>query len=455
MRLTLVQSCVVRPRFGAFVSVWQEMDADNRPPGNAFPLLLDATRLVAWCWSGRQPTGIDRVCIEYARHFARRAQAVVQHRGVIFTLGPSASQRLFDLVVEDVGQNGRSKVVRHLAGALSSHRPAAAGSLYLNVGHTDYDLSGHARWIARRHLRAIYLVHDLIPILHPEHCRPRAVARHTGRVRGALRCGSGIVVGSAAVANDLHDYADRNYLARPPVVVSPLAGADLRGRNASDSAAGNYFLCVGTIESRKNHILLVRVWERLFARMGAAAPRLVLAGRWGSGSDAFREALLASKMVGGLVQVVDECDDDMLAGLMTGSRAVLMPSRAEGFGLPMAEALALGVPVIASDLPCFREVGQGIPSLLNPDDLAGWEARIVELYLAASQRQRRTDALRGYRAPTWKEHFARIEPWLETIGVTPPRTRIRHERSCTPAIGQKLWNGEFGGNGCSKLCSTL
>jgi glycosyltransferase involved in cell wall biosynthesis len=63
--------------------------------------------------------------------------------------------------------------------------------------------------------------------------------------------------------------------------------------------------------------------------------------------------------------------------LIAGARASLMPSFAEGFGLPVAEALAIGTPVIASDIPVFHEVGQGLATLIDPLDGPEWEAAIM------------------------------------------------------------------------------
>jgi glycosyltransferase involved in cell wall biosynthesis len=395
------------------------------------PVLLDVTRLVALRWTGRQANGIDRVCLAYLHYFRRSARAVVQHRGVIRVLDLAASRRLFDLLADDRRAGSKGRLLAHLAGALARGRPARPGSLYLNVSHTDFDLPDHVRWIEHHGLRAIYLLHDLIPILHPEHCRPHAVARHTGRVQSALTHGAGVIVSSGAVSRDLRDYAERLRLPRPPIVVAPLAGAALRRDVRPPAGDSDYFLCVGTIESRKNHALLLQVWQRMRASMGAAAPRLVIVGHWGTGVAALREALAASDMVGGLIEIVGDCGDEALARLMLGARAVLMPSLAEGFGLPMTEALSLGVPVIASDLPCFHEVGQGIPCLLDPHDVAAWEARIVALDAAASRRLRRIDTMRGYCPPTWQEHFEQVEPWMATIAHAPSAAARAH----TPSPG--------------------
>lgn len=378
-------------------------------------MLLDVTRLISLRWTARPANGIDRVCLEYLRHFGGRAHAVVQHRGLIRVLDRAASRRLFADLAREAAPGARARLAMHLAGALAVSGQPAAGSVYLNVGHTDFDLPAHCDWTSRHALRPVYLIHDLIPILYPEHCRPRAVARHAGRVEGALRRGAGLIVGSAAVADDLFAHAVRSDLACPPVIVAPLAGARLAPGTPLPSAPAAYFLCVGTIESRKNHRLLLKVWERLAARLGSAAPRLVIVGRWGSGSGPVRTALERSGKAGGLIEVIENCGDTALAALMRGARAVLMPSLAEGFGLPMAEALALGVPVIASDLPVFREIGQGIPHLIDPHDVEAWTDRIAAFDDAAAARQRRIDALRGYCPPVWEEHFERVDAWLATL----------------------------------------
>ncbi|WP_299309961.1 glycosyltransferase family 1 protein [uncultured Croceicoccus sp.] len=395
--------------------------------GGDVPLLFDVTRLVALRWSGRPANGIDRVSLEYLRHFGARARAVVQHRGVVRTWDARGSARLFELLGEDRPRSPRGRIAMHMASGLARSPVDVGGGIYLNVSHTDFDLPAHVAWNGRNGLHAVYLIHDLIPIRFPEHCRPHAVRRHTERVRMALLHGSGILVGSAAVEHDLREQAALWHLTPPPILRAPLAGAPLAATVPSTDATAGHFLCVGTIESRKNHRLLLDLWEGLRARFGTAAPHLIVVGRFGHGAEAFRRGLDMSGHAGGHITILEHCDDARLAALMRDARAVLMPTLAEGFGLPMAEALAQGVPVIASDLPALREVGQGLACLIEPGDRDGWEARIAAFHTDPDVRKSHAVALRAYRPTRWTDHFDAVERWMPMIAAravaNPPADR--------------------------------
>ncbi|WP_260929614.1 glycosyltransferase [Novosphingobium sp. 9] len=379
------------------------------------PLLLDVTRLVARSWSRRLSTGIDRVAYAYLRRFAARAQAVVQHRGFVRVLDRRHSDDLFDLLLGR-DESFRRQVTALTARALMTGSPAAAlrGATYLNVNHTDFDLESHQRWIRMAGLRSAYLLHDLIPITHGEHCSAHAVRRHRGRVLGALQHGSGIVVSTAAVAQDLKAFARSQRLPVPPLLVAPIAGNAMTPR-VPNGEPGGYFVCLGTIESRKNHRLLLDVWSGLVARLGSAAPRLVIVGQWGYGSEPVRRRLDSDLALRGHVTMYQRHDDAGVARLLAGARAVVMPTLAEGYGLPMVEALHAGVPVIASDLPCLREVGQGIPTFLPTDNAAVWQAAIARFAPGAPEFDRQRAAMHRFRAPTWDRHFEHLEEWLPQL----------------------------------------
>lgn len=95
---------------------------------------------------------------------------------------------------------------------------------------------------------------------------------------------------------------------------------------------------------------------------------------------------------------------------------MLFPSFAEGYGLPVAEALACGVPVICSDLPALREVGGDVPEYLDPIDGIAWMAAI-EAYIAdpSPRRAAQMQRLRAWQCPTWPDHFAGVLDLLDAV----------------------------------------
>ena len=177
-----------------------------------------------------------------------------------------------------------------------------------------------------------------------------------------------------------------------------------------------HFITVGTIEGRKNHSLLLQIWKRLVRQYGLDTPLLVIVGQRGwEASHALAMLDRAVDLKGHVVELND-CGDVELASLIAGARALLMPSFAEGFGMPVAEALQLGTPVIASDLPVFREFAGTIPTYLDAIDGAGWMSTIMSFTGDSLERDRQLQAMRGYRAPDWNSHFDKVENWLTTIG---------------------------------------
>jgi alpha-1,3-rhamnosyl/mannosyltransferase len=131
-----------------------------------------------------------------------------------------------------------------------------------------------------------------------------------------------------------------------------------------------YFLFVGTLQPRKNLALLVTAFERLDEQRRDER-QLVIAGRFGWGVEALREALQRKRDHRKVVWV-EHVDDSALRDLYAGAGCFVYPSGAEGFGLPVIEALGAGVPVMASDLEVLREVAGSMATYLPAHDLAAW-----------------------------------------------------------------------------------
>lgn len=380
------------------------------------PYLLDISRLI-WRWSsGRLPTGIDRVCLAYMQHFGARADVVIQWRGRQFVLGDAEAQQVMALLLAG-GVPDRGRLMRLLGRNVVralGNRPAR-GQIYLNVGHTGLDDASLVAWVARHGLRAVHLIHDLIPIEAPEFCRPGEADRHVRRMTHALQSASGIIGNSQATLDSLCHFAGDHGLPVPPMVAAWLAGDTLPVDVPAAREAHPYFVVLGTIEGRKNHLLLLQVWKRLVERMGDDAPRLLLVGQRGWEAENVFAMLDRCPALQHAVVERGRCDDDELAGLLKGARALLMPSFTEGFGMPVVEAMRLGTPVIASDLPVFREIAGTIPMFIPPHDGVGWERAILDFCGPSAERARQVAAMAGYRAPSWSSHFAIVEAWLEAL----------------------------------------
>jgi glycosyltransferase involved in cell wall biosynthesis len=382
------------------------------------PLLLDATRLIWRRWKGRLPTGIDRVCLAYLRHFGPRAQAVVQHDGFRRILDAKASQELFRLLEDPQ----RSFKRRMIAGALrNAARCNGRGRdrIYLNVGHTGLDSAGFRNWVASAEVRPVYLVHDLIPVTHPEFCRPGEAEKHRKRIRTMLTTAAGVIGNSRSTLDDLAAFAEAENLRDPPSIAAWLGAEPLPRALITTAPQRPTFVILGTIEARKNHMLLLQIWSRLVERLGDEAPQLLIIGQRGWEAEDVFNLLDRNQQFRGRVTELNRCTDEELANHLSTARALLFPSRAEGYGLPLVEALGAGVPVIASDLPVIREIAGDIPLYLDPLDSSAWEAAILDYASAESAaRDAQLQRIKSFRLPDWDSHFAAVERWLSDLNAT-------------------------------------
>src|SRR5438105_1390199 len=156
-------------------------------------ILIDVSRLIWRFWRGGLPTGIDRVCLAYVEHFRSRAQAMIQRGGRYYILSEKHSDLLFDLF-SDGSKGFRRSFVKLAVKAIpaAGRTPGEKGLLYVNVGHTGLDEPSLTQWIAQGGLRAIYFIHDLIPLMHPEYCRPGEQAKHKLRMENVLASAHGL-----------------------------------------------------------------------------------------------------------------------------------------------------------------------------------------------------------------------------------------------------------------------
>ena len=158
-----------------------------------------------------------------------------------------------------------------------------------------------------------------------------------------------------------------------------------------------YFVVCGAIEPRKNYLLLSKVW-RMLCQSSESAPHLVIVGapRWRG--HPILDQMFGCAATRGKIHHVAELSTPALKPLIAGSLGLLSPSLTEGFGLPIIEALHLGVPVVASDIPAHREVAGGRAGTARPQRRrgVGKRGRRAQFVDQSGQRVARsaTDAIR-------------------------------------------------------------
>jgi glycosyltransferase involved in cell wall biosynthesis len=226
-----------------------------------------------------------------------------------------------------------------------------------------------------------------------------------------LRCGAGLITNSKATEHVLRRHAAARGLPMPPAVAAPLAAAMLPRGHDEPLLKEPYFVMLGTIEPRKNHALILTCWRILAEQWTSGpVPRLVLIGQRGWDVEHVGNLLNRCAVAQSLVIERSRCSDAELATWLRHARALLFPSFAEGYGLPLVEALAQGTPVIASDLPVFHEIAGDIPDYVNPLDGIGWLAAIKSFARDDSERRAaQLERARHFVPATWDEHFAMVD----------------------------------------------
>jgi glycosyltransferase involved in cell wall biosynthesis len=393
-------------------------------------ILFDLSRLVSR--AGREtPTGIDRVELAYAEHLvAGRTPLSFTMMTPLggFGMLPEAVAKEYLRVLagawREAGSSQRIAQAKRLArtlhiAALWRGEPALRGQARSETGRVVYILVSHhhlekRRAIARlkRQVGACFvcLIHDLIPIEFPEYALPGQNDKHRRRIETAAALADAVIVNSTVTRAGFEPYLARAGRA-PPVVVAPF-GVDLPAGLPAEPPPVKppYFVCVGTIEARKNHLLLLNLWRQLADELGDAAPRLVLIGQRGWETENAIDMLERCPALRGVVFERANVPDVEAARLVKGARALLLPSFAEGFGFPLVEALALGVPVLCSNLAALRENGGDVPEYLDPLDGLGWRSAVIDYALSSSPRRAaQLRRLSGWTAPSWQDHFAAVE----------------------------------------------
>ena len=428
-------------------------------PSVAYDMTRLATRVM-----NRTPNGIDRIDMAFAQHFIGSLSK--DDLGLMMTLlGPrvitsegardivdgisnnwrededpyqgSVYGRIVDSIAGDPtnsyvgkrissGCKGRAAAVLRWLGqhgfpiGRSPVQALPQGAVYLNVSQFPLWVSSYFHWLKRRpDVKPVFFIHDLLPIEMPEYFRRSEYERHGRRLRNLANFGAGAIVTTQVVRVALERHLSLLGRSEMPILVAPIPASPVFSRHDPRDprlAKHPYFIICGTIEPRKNHLMLLHVWRELALRYGSAAPKLIIVGTRGWENENVVDLLERCKALREHVIEVSGLSTPCFKRLLAGARALLMPSFGEGYGLPFVEAQAANVPVIASDIPVFRETGGDRVTFISPIDGEKWLKTISAF---AFQYPAYLDMRGGEAEPqsslNWDIYFSKVEKFLATL----------------------------------------
>jgi glycosyltransferase involved in cell wall biosynthesis len=261
-----------------------------------------------------------------------------------------------------------------------------------------HGLSGELpRGISESGIRAVVTIHDLIFMRHPEYYNRADVKIYTKKFFRTLREADRIVAISECTRRDICELGEIDasrvdviYQSYAPRFTEEPEPAKMWQVREKYELPDRYVLCVGSIEERKNVLLAVKALHRLPDDVS-----LVIVGRQTPYSDRVHEYVFEHRMHS-RVQMLHYVPDDDLPALYRMADCFVYPSRYEGFGIPIIEAISQGLPVVACTGSCLEEAGGPDSLYVNPDDEEAMAQAISQVLFGAPGREQRVERSRQY-----------------------------------------------------------
>ncbi len=273
------------------------------------------------------------------------------------------------------------------------------------------------------------LVHDILPITHPEFYESPWREQFAHWVFEVLSHSDHIYYVSEATRRAVAEVNASQFQRRLPAGTVVHHGSDLLGlppvSSAQEGSLGDhaarqeppFFLMVGSIEPKKNHLRVVAEFEALWRRQVQA--HLVIVGSGGWKNEEIVQALRGNPYLHGPLRWLEGVSDEELQGLYRNAAGLIQASEAEGFGLPLIEALSQGTPVLANELPVFRELAGAHATFFHIHQEGDLGSK-VERYLREGPRPI------DFSWPTWTERARVLFEDLQQrsrAGAEPSRAR--------------------------------
>lgn len=358
-------------------------------------------------------TGIQRVTGEFAVRLAesREMELILLH----YNAAKDTYYKIDNKAFVDFYKNKKGKKEKMIT-------KEAVPLGQIGEGTVFFDLD--AAWMCR--LKRSYLlpilkkqgakivahIYDIISITHPRYCLERGVYNFMDYIGAHLQYADEFVVNAQATADELKGLAKRLDCTLQRCVVVPL-GADFHGGETAEvkEVKGPFVLMVGTIEPRKNHKLLLEAYDNGLKQAGLS---IVLAGYMGWNMEEFEQKLKEHPDFGKGIYHFTGLSDKEISFLYQNAKCLVFASYAEGYGLPVIEALQRGTPVVAADIPVLREVGGDYCAWFKQDNVTDLTEKVLSV--GEENKIELQKIIGKFPVVTWEESFEKLSKVLANEG---------------------------------------
>ena len=324
-------------------------------------------------------TGIQRVVREIAVRFLRDERLEMNLLAYSETL--NGFEFMNNRCFYDYFVYGRGKKEEIRSGKKCAVIDMEPGSIFYDIDsvwHSKQKRSKLLPELRNRGLKLAVFLHDIIPIIHPQYVHQNTIVLFMEYLGAYLKYADIIIASTESTLKNVNKLIGDLGIKPIPGFVSWL-GVDFscgdgdEGHLEEDArkavVAGKYVLMVGTIEPRKNHRLVLDAFDHGLFDLGY---HLVFAGHFGWDINELKKRITGHPLLGKKLFYIENGNDATIDYLYRNAYIVAFPSFAEGFGLPIVEALGRGIPVVASNYDVIYEVGKGYAEFFNPLEEKGF-----------------------------------------------------------------------------------